>query len=257
MSEFEPKILVFLCNWCSYAGADLAGVSRFQYPTNTRAVRVMCSTRVSPHIVLELLKDGMDAVMISGCHIGDCHYINGNFYTQRRYHLARKLAELAGIGPERLDLQWVSASEGDKYARVITEFVDRVKKLGPSPVKSNPDLAIRLAAAVEAAKLFRLKVLTGKEVKILDKGNVYGEIPDEAEYNEILDQAIEEEFQRCLVMQLTTNNARSVKELAQMMGTSTDKTLEWVVNLRSKNLLAMDHVEDRSPKYKAIIVGGA
>ncbi len=257
MSEFEPKIIVFLCNWCSYAGADLAGVSRFQYPTNTRAVRVMCSTRVSPHIVLELLKEGVDGVMVSGCHIGDCHYLNGNYYTQRRFNLTKKLVELAGLEPERLDLEWVSASEGDKYAHVMTDFIKKVRELGPSPVRSNPDLALRLGAAVNAAKLFRLKVLTGKEVKIMDKGNVYGEIPQEADYEGVLDKAIEEEYRRSLILKLTAGNARSVKELAQLMGQSTESTLEHVVSLRSRNLLALDHVEDMSPKYKAIVIGGA
>ena len=257
MSEFEPKILVFLCNWCSYAGADLAGVSRYQYPTNTRAIRVMCSTRVSPHIVLEMFKEGIDGVIISGCHIGDCHYINGNYYTQKRFNMAKKLVELAGIEPERLELQWVSASEGEKYSQVITDFVDKMKALGPTPVKSNPKLVTQLAAAVEAAKLFRLKVLTSKEVKILGEGNVYGDVPDEAAYEKILETAVEEEYQKCLIMELTTGNACSVKELAHMTGLTTERTLEQVVSLRSKNMLALDHIEDRSPKYKAIVIGGA
>ena len=257
MSEFEPKILVFLCNWCSYAGADLAGVSRYQYPTNTRAVRVMCSTRVSPHIVLEMFKEGIDGVMVSGCHIGDCHYINGNYYTQKRFNTSKKLLELAGLEPERLDLEWVSASEGEKYSRVVTEFINKLKELGPTPVKSNPDLVRRLAAAVEAAKLFRLKVLTGKEVKFQDKGNVYGEFLDEANYENILEKAIEEEYQNSLIVELTTDKARSVKELSQMTGQTTERTLEHVVTLRANNVLALDHIEDRSPKYKAIIIGGA
>jgi len=257
MSEFEPKIPVFLCNWCSYAGADLAGVSRYQYPTNIRAVRVMCSTRVSPHIVLEMFKEGIDGVVISGCHIGDCHYINGNYYTQKRFNMAKKLVELAGIEPERLELQWVSASEGDKYSHVITDFVNKMKVLGPTPVKSNPDIVPRLVAAVNAAKLFRLKVLTGKEVKLLDKGNVYGEVPDEAAYEKILETAIEEEYQKCLIMELTTGKACSVKELANMTGLTTERTLEQVVSLRSNNMLALDHTENTSPKYKAIVIGGA
>ena len=257
MSEFEPKILVFLCNWCSYAGADLAGVSRYQYPCNVRAVRVMCSTRVSTHIVLEMFKEGIDGVMVSGCHIGDCHYINGNYYTQKRFNMAKKLVELAGLEPDRLELQWVSASEGEEYSQVITDFTAKIKKLGPTPVKSNPDLAIRLTAAINAAKLFRLKALSSKEVKIMSKGNIYGEVPDEAGYEKMMEKAIEDEYQKCLLLELTTDNARSVKELAQMTGLPTDKTLEQVVNLRAKNLLALDHIEDKSLKYKAIVIGGA
>ncbi|HUL40176.1 MAG TPA: hydrogenase iron-sulfur subunit, partial [Methanomassiliicoccales archaeon] len=146
MTEFEPKIIVFLCNWCSYAGADLAGVSRYQYPTNIRTVRVMCSTRVSPHIVLELLKDGADGVIVSGCHIGDCHYINGNYYTEKRVELAQRLLKMTGLQPERLRLDWVSASEGERFSHLITDFVAKLKELGPNPVTKDEALATRLGA---------------------------------------------------------------------------------------------------------------
>jgi len=257
MSEFEPKIVVFLCNWCSYAGADLAGVSRYQYPTNIRAVRVMCSTRVSAHIVLELFKEGVDGVMVSGCHIGDCHYINGNYYTKRRVELAKKLLELSGVETDRLRLEWVSASEGEKYSQVISSFVAKVKELGPSPVLKQKKLVTNLVAAVEASKYFRLKTLTGKEVKLTGKGNVYDEVIDAQNYDALIDKAIEDEYRKSLILELTNDNARSVKELAKELGEPTDKTLEHVVALRATNMLALDHIEGTTPKYKAIFVGGA
>ena len=133
--EYEPKLVGFLCNWCSYAGADLAGVSRFQYPTNLRVIRVMCSGRVHPAHILEAFKDGADGVLVAGCHIPtDCHYISGNFKAQRRVAMLKKLIEQLGIEPERLRLEWISAAEGDKFAKTIREMTEDLKKLGPSPV---------------------------------------------------------------------------------------------------------------------------
>jgi F420-non-reducing hydrogenase iron-sulfur subunit len=134
---FEPKIIGFLCNWCSYAGADLAGVSRIQYPPNIRIIRVMCSGRIDPAFVLEAFKDGADGVLVAGCHLpSDCHYISGNFKAMRRINLLKRVLKDFGIEPERLRLEWVSASEGDKWAAVVKSMVEDLKKLGPSQVKA-------------------------------------------------------------------------------------------------------------------------
>lgn len=129
--EYEPKILAFLCNWCSYAGADLAGVSRFQYPPNIRIVRVMCSGRISPRFVLKSFQEGADGVLIAGCHPGDCHYSKGNYYTRRRLAMLGKLLEYIGTDPRRFKVKWISASEGGKFADVIKEMTENVKSLGP------------------------------------------------------------------------------------------------------------------------------
>lgn len=134
--DFEPVIVGFLCNWCSYAGADLAGVSRIQYPPNIRVIRVMCSGRVDPVFILEAFKSGADGVLVAGCHLpSDCHYLAGNFKALRRVVLLRRILKEFGIEPERLWLEWVSASEGDKFARIVTEMVKEIKKLGPNPLK--------------------------------------------------------------------------------------------------------------------------
>ena len=135
MTEFEPKIVGFLCNWCSYAGADLAGVSRFQYPPNLRVIRVMCSGRVHPSYILEAFRNGADGVLVAGCHTpNDCHYISGNFKAERRVAMLKKLMTQLGLEPERLRLEWISAAEGEKFAHVIREIVADVKKLGPNPL---------------------------------------------------------------------------------------------------------------------------
>jgi F420-non-reducing hydrogenase iron-sulfur subunit len=136
MTEFEPKIVGFLCNWCSYAGADLAGVSRVQYPPNLRVVRVMCTGRINPAFILEAFRSGADGVLVAGCHPGDCHYISGNFKVYRRVLMLKKLLEQFGLEPERLRLEWVSASEGSRFATIIKDMVNEIKKLGPSTLKA-------------------------------------------------------------------------------------------------------------------------
>ncbi|TXT66323.1 MAG: F420-non-reducing hydrogenase iron-sulfur subunit D [Promethearchaeota archaeon] len=133
-SGFAPEILVFCCNWCSYAGADLAGVSRFQYPPNIRIVRVMCSGRVEPIFIIEAFERGIDGVLITGCHIGDCHYITGNEYTQERMAHMKPLLKSIGIDERRFDLHWISASEGKQFAELITKFTENITQLGPSPI---------------------------------------------------------------------------------------------------------------------------
>jgi len=135
LTGFEPRIVGFLCNWCSYAGADLAGVSRFQYPPNLRVIRVMCSGRVHPSYILEAFRDGADGVLVAGCHTpNDCHYISGNFKAERRVAMLKRLMVQLGIEPERLRLEWISAAEGEKFAQVVREFVADVKRLGPNPL---------------------------------------------------------------------------------------------------------------------------
>ncbi|MCJ7431392.1 hydrogenase iron-sulfur subunit [Candidatus Bathyarchaeota archaeon] len=135
--KFEPKIIGFLCNWCSYAAADLAGVSRIQYPPNIIIIRVMCSGRIDPSFILEAFKDGADGVLVAGCHLpSDCHYISGNFKALRRVTLLKKVLRDFGIEPERLRLEWLSASEGDRFAAIVRDMVEEIKKLGPNPLKA-------------------------------------------------------------------------------------------------------------------------
>ena len=129
--EFEPNIVAFLCNWCSYAGADLAGTSRIQYPPNVKIIRVMCSGRVNPVFVLNALQQGVDGVIIGGCHPGECHYETGNYLARRRMTVLKKMLEYIGINPQRVQMTWVSASEGRKFAEVIKTATDEIKKLGP------------------------------------------------------------------------------------------------------------------------------
>jgi F420-non-reducing hydrogenase iron-sulfur subunit len=125
--EFEPNIIGFLCNWCSYAGADLAGTSRLKYPPNIKSIRVMCSGRVDPIFILEALKKGADGVLVAGCHPGDCHYQSGNYKTNRRIKLLKKLLDELGVESSRVRFEYISASEGQKFAQVVTDFVTELK----------------------------------------------------------------------------------------------------------------------------------
>jgi F420-non-reducing hydrogenase iron-sulfur subunit len=131
---FEPKIIAFLCRWCSYAGADLAGVSRMSYPPNVVPIRINCSGRVDAGMVTKAFDSGADGVLIGGCHPGDCHYVSGNYKTRRRVLLLKRALAEGGIDPERLHLEWISASEGAKFQQTVTAFTQRIKALGPSPL---------------------------------------------------------------------------------------------------------------------------
>jgi len=130
--NWEPRILAFLCNWCSYAGADLAGVSRIQYTPNVRIIRVPCSGRINPVFLLRALQNGADGVLVSGCHPGDCHYISGNLAARRKFALVKELMQYAGIEPERLQFTWVSASEGGRFAAIIEKVAAQVRAIGPN-----------------------------------------------------------------------------------------------------------------------------
>jgi len=133
--RFEPKILVFCCNWCSYAGADLAGVSRLQMPSSFRVIRVMCSARVDPEFVLRAFKRGADGILVAGCHPADCHYIGGNYRTRRRIALLQMLIQQFGFDPARLQLEWISAGEGEKFQKTMVAFTNTIQELGPSPMR--------------------------------------------------------------------------------------------------------------------------
>ena len=133
--SYEPTIVAFLCNWCSYTGADLAGTSRMKYASNVRIIRVMCSGRVDPTFVLSAFKEGADGVLICGCHPGDCHYHEGNYKCLRRYHLLQKYIQQMGLDKDRLRLEWISASEGRQFAELVDSYTETVKDLGPCKIK--------------------------------------------------------------------------------------------------------------------------
>lgn len=257
MGEFEPKIIGFFCNWCSYAGADLAGVSRIQYPSNIRVVRVMCSGRIDPIIPLEVFMQGADGVIVLGCHPGDCHYSEGNLYEERKIKMLKKLIGLTGLETERLRLEWVSASEGQRFAKIVTEFTEQIRKLGPSPLsgeKPNPKILENLQAAKNAASDFKLRVLVGRERELTEKCNVYQEKIPQEEFDSLLDETVDDEFARQKIYLLAKSEPVSVKALAEAVEMKPADVLKQVVAMRRRNMIAVDHVEGTTPFYKALEV---
>ena len=134
--EFTPRIVGFLCNWCSYAAADLAGATKQKVPSNLSVIKVMCSGRVEPVLITTAYLRGADGVLVAGCHPGDCHYRKGNYYARRRFALLEKTMETLGLEPERLMLAWVSASEGQRFAEVANQLTEQIRKMGPNPMKN-------------------------------------------------------------------------------------------------------------------------
>ena len=250
--SFEPKIVGFLCNWCSYAGADLTGVSRIQYPTNLRVIRVMCSGRVEPAMPINLLLEGADGVMVTGCHINDCHYITGNLYAKRKFKLLEKLLEKAGLSKDRVMLEWVSASEGQKFADVVTEFIEQIKGLGPNEL--DEEHTLNLKAARLTAEEYRIRAFVGKEEKLVTEGNVYGDAYTEEEFDALMDEALDKEYTRNKLRLMLAMKPSSVKTLAKETGIDPKKVLEHIVVLRQRGWIDLDTVVDQTPVYRVMEV---
>ena len=245
----------FLCNWCSYAGADLAGVSRIQYPTNVGVVRVMCSSSIDPVILVETMIRGADGVLVAGCHPGDCHYDIGNLQAERRVKVVRRLLDRCGLEPQRIRLEWVSASEGMRYAEVVDSFVEEVGELGPNPVAGDePDLDIleRLYIARDVLGDFRVNLLVNKEHQIEDVSNVFGDTIPKERMDELLDTATSEEFSRCSLLMLARDSPVSVQQMADRTGLPEEEVLDHTVTLVDRGLLKVDRVDDGSPLYLTI-----
>jgi len=249
--EFKPKIIAFCCNWCSYAGADLAGISRFQYPPNIRVVRVMCSGRVDPTIVLETLGMGADGIMILGCHPGDCHYQTGNYEAEKKFELIQELARLAGLEEDRLILEWVSAGEGARFAGIVRDFTERIQGLGPTPAGSD-SIKRRLDSAVKAASTFRLRTFVAKKRELTEDQNIYGEKFTDRQYDLVFKPAIKEEYARARVLDMIEDH--KIGEIAEELRIDTKRVVRLIGSLRREGKVTLDHMEEGVPVFKSITV---
>jgi F420-non-reducing hydrogenase iron-sulfur subunit len=248
---FEPKILGFLCNWCCYAGADLAGVSRMQYPPNIRVIRVMCSGRIDPTFIFEALRVGADGVFIGGCHLGDCHYLEGNYEAVKKMEMVHKFLKIINFD-NRVRLEWVSASEGARYAAVIKEFTEHIRSLGPSPAGGdNPDeeLLAKLRAMEEAAAGDRMRALVGRERKITEQENVYGKKTDMDVFFEVFDNAIVEEYERARILISLEEDRKSVKDLASELKIDPSIVLEHMTKLKTRGLVDFGEIIGITPMF--------
>jgi len=246
--SFEPKILSFLCNWCAYAGADLAGISRFQYPPNTRVIRVMCSGRVDPAFIPRAFLAGYDGVMVLGCHPGDCHYLTGNYQAERKINLTRKLLEMAGIGRERLLLDWVSAGEGERFSQVVRDFVEKIKGLGPFSIDEEMKGKLRaVRASLEGEKI---RWMIGKGPELMEKENVYHERLSKERINEAIESTIRDEFLKNRILALIESKSMAAKEISQRLNLKLNETLNYLVSLVGEGKIGFDPAEEgKIPRY--------
>jgi len=254
---FEPKILGFLCNWCSYAGADLAGVSRIQYPTNIRVIRVMCSGRVDPSFVADAFIHGIDGVLVLGCHLGDCHYLTGNYETEIKMKALSKLLDLINFS-NRMRLDWVSAAEGNKFAQIVLEFTNHIKKLGPSPIKEKqkgPQITDSLQAVKNVLEDSRLRGLIARQRELVTDKNVYGEQISVERFENLIDDAIKNEFIRHIIIIKIKEKGKSVPVIANEIGIKAREVLEHIVVLRSRGLVDVAEINEEIPTFISIAGG--
>ncbi len=245
MTAFEPKIIGFLCNWCSYAGADLAGISRIKYDPNLRIIRVLCSGRVDPYIIVTAFERGADGVLVTGCHPGDCHYISGNYQAEKKVENTKKILKAAGVDEERLRLEWISAAEGARFAKVVNTFTRFIKQLGPLAVAPQ-----KIKAAKEEASDFRVRWLVGREKDLLEEGNVFGEGVDKEDFEQLMDTVIETQFIRNSILYALRENPLSVKELAEKLGVSSEVVVQNIVQLSRGQKVQI--VEGHPIRYEVI-----
>ena len=250
--EFEPVILGFLCNWCSYAGADMAGVSRFQYPPNVRVIRVMCSARVDPTIVLEAFIQGLDGVMVLGCHPGDCHYMTGNYHTEKRMQMTQRILEDLGLSPGRLLVDWVSAAEGGRFASLVNGFTREVRELGPLGNEAGLDreeLVNRLTASREALADDRLRWLVGRERELVEEGNVFGERLTQEEFDRVMLESIRKEYQKSRILLSLEGGDFTIREMADKVRLSPRDVLKNLIVLEHDGQVSVARIDGNSPRY--------
>lgn len=246
-SNFEPKIVAFLCNWCSYAGADMAGISRIQYLPNIRVIRVMCSGRIDPVFIFQAFLCGFDGVLVLGCHPGDCHYLVGNYHAEKKINRIKKLLEIAGIRPERLYLDWVSAAEGARFAQIVDSFTERIKREGS--LCKDALLLQRLHAAESTVQKERVRWLLGNELDLIDKGNVYGEKIPFDELDAAINEALEDEFFQSWLTLISEENPMSVREMATVTHLSLQRISNYLTDLEETGEISLHGFEGRTAKY--------
>ncbi|MDQ1280133.1 MAG: F420-non-reducing hydrogenase iron-sulfur subunit [Thermoproteota archaeon] len=217
----------------------------------------MCSGRIDPDFILETLIHGADGVLVMGCHPGDCHYIEGNLHAERKAKMLRNLIAETGLEPERMHLEWVSASEGARFAQLVKEFTDRITKLGPSPISGeNPNKVIleNLLAAKRTAGDFRLRVIVGRERELVEDKNAYGEKVPQEKLDELLSEAIKTEYTRNRIYNMLEKESLSVRELSKRLDLSTQDVLTNIVVMRKKGMLGVERIEGTTPIYMSLEV---
>ena len=246
--DFEPRILGFLCNWCCYAGADLAGVSRYQYPSNMRIIRLMCTGRVDPAFILRAFSNGMDGVFIGGCWLGDCHYLTqGNYQALSMMHLSKKLLKEIGVNPDRLRLEWVSASQGIRFAEVITDFTQQLKELGPIGIDHTMDgngLRLKLEAARSLVPY--IKLVERERLRVhFETEDEYNDFFASDEVNRLFHELIVDKLTIGQITLLLRERPLSPREISEVLGLSPSEVTRYLKILAREGLTRFDDSQKR------------
>jgi F420-non-reducing hydrogenase iron-sulfur subunit len=244
--EFEPRILGFLCNWCCYAGADLAGVSRYQYPTNMRVIRVMCSGRVDPAFILRAFSNGMDGVFVGGCWLGECHYVTeGNYEALGVMHICKKLLKLIGVNPERLRLEWVSASQGIRFAEVITDFVKNLKELGPLGTGEGIDkngLKLRFEAVQSLVPY--IKLVERERLRVhFETEDEYDKFFNSEEVDKLFHELIVDKLAISEILLLLRERPLSTGEISEILNLSPSEVSRYLSSSAKEGLVRFDEIQ--------------
>jgi len=244
--EFEPRILGFLCNWCCYAGADLAGVSRYQYPTNMRVIRVMCSGRVDPAFILRAFSNGMDGVFVGGCWLGECHYVTeGNYEALGVMHICKKLLKLIGVNPERLRLEWVSASQGIRFAEVITDFVKNLKELGPLGTGEGIDkngLKLRFEAVQSLVPY--IKLVERERLRVhFETEDEYDKFFNSEEVDRLFRELIVDKLAISQILLLLRERPLSTGEISEILDLSPSEVSRYLNSSAKEGLVRFDEIQ--------------
>ena len=245
--SWKPSIIGFMCNWCSYAGADLAGTSRIQYSPEIRIIRVLCSGRVDPKWIIKAFLKGADGVIVLGCHFGDCHYITGNYQAEKKIKATQEILEMAGLEKERLYLDWVSAAEGMRFAKLVDQFTDKIRKLGP--LKLDDEKRKKLTAALLTVSNDKVRWVVGREFSIIKDGNAFGEKLVPYEFHEQIKSIIKDNLKKSLIMAVLKSGPKTVREIASELREPESEILKQLVDLMRLDKVEMGGVKDRNPLF--------
>lgn len=256
VSPRKLKIVCFMCNWVFCDEKELAVNHGRLIPFDVSIVRLMCLGRVDPVTVLETFEKGADGILLVGCTPPDCHFIQGNIYAEQAVELLKKLLTLTGLEPERLELCWSSPIEEVKFIQLLNDFAAKVQNLATSSLQEEKqdEVLLNILAAKNAAADFRLRALKGRQKELIENKNTYGENISREEFSALVDETVKEEFIQHRILLLTKQKPLSVRELAGITQLEPALVLRHIVNMRRKRLIALDHVEERTPLYKALEV---
>jgi len=246
--RYEPNILGFLCNWCCYAGADLAGVSRYQYPPNIRVIRLMCSGRVDPAFIFRAFSNGEDGVFIGGCWLGECHYLTqGNYDALSMMHLSKKLLGQIGINPDRLRLEWVSASEGIRFAEVITDFTNQLKEMGPIGIgRRNNESGLNFKLEAVKNLIPYIKLVEREKIRVHFKTEEeYNKYFKSDEFNRLFKELISDKLVMSQIVLLLREKSLSTAEISEILDFSPFEVSGYLNNSTRQGLVNFDKSKNR------------